>query len=201
MLLTSVSDVALTVVPDVTNMALPYCAWGLSMTKSIPGTLGRMSFGPRWVSCMQTTAHWCLLLRSVTSCCFAAGSSSTLKDKIVKAGPEKDPSVWLWLVSRFLGIIFLDLCEGGSRIADIGIWQGPRCARFYCRPRLQWYDANRRRNTALYSSYQAYPSHSEPGKCYYCQVFLIEMHSHRLLEIVELCWHRKNFGQLFLLAN
>ena len=25
-----------------------------------------------------------------------------------------------------------DLCEGGSRIADIGIWQGTRRARFYC---------------------------------------------------------------------
>ena len=48
MLLTSVSNVALTMVPDITNMALPYCAWGLSMAKCIPGTLGRMSFGPRW---------------------------------------------------------------------------------------------------------------------------------------------------------
>ena len=28
----------------------------------------------------------------------------------------------------------------------------------------------------------------------------IEMHSHRLLEYVELCWHTK-VGQLFLLAN
>ena len=93
MLLTSVSDVALTMVPDVTNMALPFCAWGLSMANSIPGTLGRMSCGPRWVSCMQTTAHWCLLLRSATSCCFAADSPSTLKDMIVRAGPEKDPSV------------------------------------------------------------------------------------------------------------
>ena len=31
--------------------------------------------------------------------------------------------------------------------------------------------------------------------------FFIDMHSHRLLEIVELSWHRKHFGQLFLLAN
>ena len=29
---------------------------------------------------------------------------------------------------------FFDLCEGGSRIADIGVWQGPRRARFYCGP-------------------------------------------------------------------
>ena len=31
--------------------------------------------------------------------------------------------------------------------------------------------------------------------------FLIGMHSHKLIEYFELCWHRKNFGQLFLLAN
>ena len=34
-------------------------------------------------------------------------------------------------MSRFLGSIFFDLCEGGSRIADIEIWQGSRRARFY----------------------------------------------------------------------
>ncbi len=37
MLLTSVSDVALTMVPDVTNMALSYCAWGLSMANWYAG--------------------------------------------------------------------------------------------------------------------------------------------------------------------
>ena len=41
MLLMSVSDV-FTMVPDVTNMALPYCGCGLSMGKSIPGMLGRV---------------------------------------------------------------------------------------------------------------------------------------------------------------
>ena len=40
-------------------------------------------------------------------------------------------------MSRFLGSIFFDLCESGSRTADIGIWHGPRCARFYCGPRQQ----------------------------------------------------------------
>ena len=59
------------------------------MAKSIPDTLGRMSFGPRWVSCMQMTAHWCLLLRSATSCCFAADWPSTLNDLTMRAGPEK----------------------------------------------------------------------------------------------------------------
>ena len=34
-------------VPDVTNMALPYCECGLSMAKCIPGMLGRMSSGLR----------------------------------------------------------------------------------------------------------------------------------------------------------
>ena len=37
-------------------------------------------------------------------------------------------------MSRFLGSIFFDLCEGSSRIADIEIWQGSRRARFYCEP-------------------------------------------------------------------
>ena len=93
MLLTSVSDVALTMLPDLTNMALPYCALGLSMAISIPGMLGRMSSGPRYVSCMHKTAHSCFLLRSATSCCLAAESPSMLKDIIVRAGPGKDPFV------------------------------------------------------------------------------------------------------------
>ena len=38
MLLMSVSDV-FTMVPDVTNMALPYYKFGLAMAKSIPDTL------------------------------------------------------------------------------------------------------------------------------------------------------------------
>ena len=38
-------------------------------------------------------------------------------------------------------------------------------------------------------------------KCSQVLGFLIDMHSHRLLEICELSWHQKNFGQLFLLAN
>ena len=38
---------------------------------------------------------------------------------------------------------------------------------------------------------------SEPGNFHKCFGFLIDMHSHRLLEIFELSWHRKNFGQLF----
>ena len=58
MLLMSVSDVVFKMVPDLTNMALPYCEFGLSMAKSIPGMLGRMSSGPRRVSCMHTTGHW-----------------------------------------------------------------------------------------------------------------------------------------------
>ena len=33
-------------------------------------------------------------------------------------------------------VSFFDLCEGGSRIADIGIWHGSRRARFYCGPNL-----------------------------------------------------------------
>ena len=45
MLLMSVSDVVFTMVPDVTNMALPYCECGLSMAKSIPGMLGRIASG------------------------------------------------------------------------------------------------------------------------------------------------------------
>ena len=57
MLLMSVSDVVFTMVPDVTNMALPYCECGLSMAKSIPGMLGRMASGPRCVSLMHPTAH------------------------------------------------------------------------------------------------------------------------------------------------
>ena len=55
MLLMSVSDVVFTMVPDVTNMALPYCECGLSMAKSIPGMLGRMASGPQCVSWMHTT--------------------------------------------------------------------------------------------------------------------------------------------------
>ena len=47
MLLLSVSDAVFTMVLDVTKMALPYCVCGLSMTKSIPGMLRRMSVGPR----------------------------------------------------------------------------------------------------------------------------------------------------------
>ena len=35
MLLMSVSDVVFTMVPDVTNMALPHCECGLSMAKCI----------------------------------------------------------------------------------------------------------------------------------------------------------------------
>ena len=31
-------------------------------------------------------------------------------------------------------VIRFDLCEDGCRIADIGIWQGSRRARFYCGP-------------------------------------------------------------------
>ena len=57
MLLMSVSDVVFTMVPDVTNMALPYCESGFSMAKSIPIILDRMSSGPRRVSCIHTTAH------------------------------------------------------------------------------------------------------------------------------------------------
>ena len=45
MLLMSVIDVVFTMVPDVTNMALSYCECGLSIAKSIPGMLGRMSSG------------------------------------------------------------------------------------------------------------------------------------------------------------
>ena len=63
MLLMSVSDVVFTMVPDVTNMALPYCEYGLSMAKSIPGMLGRMVSGPRSVSWMHTTAHWSRCLK------------------------------------------------------------------------------------------------------------------------------------------
>ena len=115
----SVSDVVFTMVPDVTNMALPYCGCGLSMAKSIPDMLGRMASGPRCVSWMHTTAHMCRCLWSAMSCSFAADSLSTLKDILVRAGPEKGPLVRLWLVSRFLGSIFFNLCESGSRIADL----------------------------------------------------------------------------------
>ena len=74
MLLMSVSDVVFTMVPDVTNMAPPYCECGLSVAKSIPGMLGRMASGPRCVSWMHTTAHWSRCLRSAMSCSFAADS-------------------------------------------------------------------------------------------------------------------------------
>ena len=47
MLVMSVCDVVFTMVPDITNMALPYCERGLSMAKSIPGMMGRMSSGRR----------------------------------------------------------------------------------------------------------------------------------------------------------
>ena len=78
MLLMSVSDVVLTMVPDVTKMALPYCECGRSMAKSIPGMLGRVASGPRCVSWMHTTAHWSRCpLRSAMSCSFAADSPST----------------------------------------------------------------------------------------------------------------------------
>ena len=93
MLLMSVSDVVFTIVLDVTNMALPYCECGLSMTKSIPDMLGRMASGPQFVSWMHTTAHGSRCLRSAMSCSFAADSPSTLKDMIVRAGPEKGPLV------------------------------------------------------------------------------------------------------------
>ena len=93
MLLMSVCNVVFTMVPDVTNMALPYCECGLSMAKSIPGMLDWMSSDPRLVSCMHMTAHWSRCLRSAMSYCFAADSPSTLKDMIVRAGPEKDPLV------------------------------------------------------------------------------------------------------------
>ena len=93
MLLMSVSDVVFTMVPDVKNMALPYCGCGLSMAKSIPGMLGRMASGPRCVSWMHTTAHRCRWLRSAMSFSFAADNPSTLKDTIVRAGPEKGPLV------------------------------------------------------------------------------------------------------------
>ena len=63
MLLMSVSDVVFTMMPDVTNMALPYCECGLSMTKSIPGMLVRMTSGPRCVSWMHSTAHWSRCLK------------------------------------------------------------------------------------------------------------------------------------------
>ena len=96
----------------------PYCAWGLSMAKSIPGTLGRMSFGPRWVSCTQMIAHWCLLMRSAISCCFAAERPSTLKGKTVRVGPEKVVCVWLWPLS-FPSILKKGSFEGGGRIAVI----------------------------------------------------------------------------------
>ena len=50
MLLMSVSDVVLTMVPDVTNIwHCHHCECGLSMAKSIPGMPGRMAyacFGP-----------------------------------------------------------------------------------------------------------------------------------------------------------
>ena len=64
MLLMSVSDVVFTMVPDVTNMALPYCVCGHSIAKSIPGMLGRMASGPRCVSWMHTTAHMARLQES-----------------------------------------------------------------------------------------------------------------------------------------
>ena len=63
------------------------------MAKSIPGMLGRMASGPRFVSWMHTTAHWSRCLRSAVSCSFAADSHSTLNDMIVTAGPEKGPFV------------------------------------------------------------------------------------------------------------
>ena len=91
MLLMSVSDVVFTMVPDVTNMALPYCECGLSIAKSIPGMLGQMASGPRCVSWMHTTAHWSWCIIPTMSCSFAADSSSALKDIIVRAGPEKGP--------------------------------------------------------------------------------------------------------------
>ena len=93
MLLMSVSCVVFTMVPDVTNMALPYCEFGLSMAikKSIPGMLDQMASGPRCVSWTHTTAHWSRCLRSAMSCSFAADSPC----------------------------IFFDVCEGGSRIADL----------------------------------------------------------------------------------
>ena len=69
-------------------MALPYCECGLSIAKSIPGMLGRMASGPRCISWMHT-AHWSQCLSSGMSCSFAADSPSTLKDIIVRAGPEK----------------------------------------------------------------------------------------------------------------
>ena len=74
MLLMSVSDVVFTMVPDVTNMALPYCECGLSMAKFIPGMLDRMASGPRCVSWTHTSAHWSRCLRSAMSCSFAVGS-------------------------------------------------------------------------------------------------------------------------------
>ena len=56
MLLMSVSDFVFMMVPDVTNMALPYYECGLSVAKSIPCMLGRMASDPRCVSWMHTTA-------------------------------------------------------------------------------------------------------------------------------------------------
>ena len=106
MLLMSVSDVVFTMVPDVTNMALPYCECGLSMAKSIPGMLGRMASGPRCVSWMHTTAYWSRCLRSSMSCCFAADSHSTLKDMIVRAGPEKGP-----FQSQIHNFVFDIICQ------------------------------------------------------------------------------------------
>ena len=53
-------------------------------------------------------------------------------------------------------------------------------------------------STAKIMYSQAYPSHSEPGNVYYCKVFWIEMHSHRLLEYFELCWHQKSWPTFFI---
>ena len=93
MLLMAVSDVVFPKVPDIANMALPYCECGFSMAKSIPGMQGRMAYGPRCVYWMHTTAHWSRCLRSAMSCYFAADSPSTLNDMIVRTGHEMGPLV------------------------------------------------------------------------------------------------------------
>ena len=91
MLLTAVSDVTLPMVPDVTRMALPYCAWGLSMAQSILGTLGRMSFCPRWVP--MHVDECTLVLGAEVSDKLLLRCREALDieghDTIVRAGPEK----------------------------------------------------------------------------------------------------------------
>jgi len=76
-------------VPALTNIALPYFSWGLSITRVIPGIRGRSWIGPRWVSWIHSMSQSCSLQMLARRSSFVDDSPSMLADNDSNAGLGK----------------------------------------------------------------------------------------------------------------